>query len=100
MILPQVSDIDVLERVGRRIIERIEVPIPFNDALCKISASIGTVWIQSSKSVTRETVMEDADIALYASKNEGRVHQTMYTPELRESTNATTPPKGRDDCSS
>lgn len=100
VILPQVSDIDVLERVGGRIIEWIEVPIPFNDALCKISASIGTVWIQSSKSVTRETVMEDADIALYASKNEGRARQTMYTPELRESANATTPPKGRDDCSS
>ena len=100
VILPQVSDIDVLERVGWRIIERIEVPIPFNDALCKISASIGNVWIQSSKSVTRETVMEDADIALYASKNEGRARQMMYTPELRESANATTPPKGRDDCSS
>lgn len=75
VILPDVSDIDVLDRVGRRIIGRIEVPIPFNDALCEISASIGTVWIQSSNSATRETVMEDADIALYASKNEGRARQ-------------------------
>jgi diguanylate cyclase (GGDEF)-like protein len=95
VILPEVSDIDVLERVGRRIIERIEVPIPFNGAQCKISASIGTVWIQSSKSVTRETVMEDADIALYASKKEGRARQTMYTPALRNGANSTTAPKGR-----
>lgn len=71
VILPNVSDIDVLERVGRRIIDRIEVPIPFNNALCEISASIGTVWIQSSKTATRETVMEDADIALYALKIRG-----------------------------
>ena len=95
VILPKVGDIDVLERVGRRIIDRIEVPVPFNEALCKISASIGTVWIQSSKTATRETVMEDADLALYASKNEGRARQTMYTPELRSSANSTTPPKGR-----
>ena len=97
VILPNVSDIDVLERVGRRIIDRIEVPITFNNALCEISASIGTVWIQSSKTATRETVMEDADIALYVSKNQGRARQTMYTPELRESANTSTAPKGRSD---
>lgn len=97
VILPNVSDIDVLERVGRRIIDRIEVPIPFNDAQCKISASIGTVWIQASNTATRETVMEDADIALYASKNEGRARQTMYSPELRKSANSSAPPKGRSD---
>jgi diguanylate cyclase (GGDEF)-like protein len=95
VILPDVADLDVLERVGRRIIDRIEVPIPFNGEICKISASIGTVWIQSSKSMTRETVLEDADIALYASKNKGRARQTFYTPELRESANNTTPPEGR-----
>jgi diguanylate cyclase (GGDEF)-like protein len=95
VILSDVSDIDVLERVGRRIIERIEMPIPFNRTNCEISASIGTVWIQNSKSVTRERVMEDADIALYVSKNEGRARQTMYTPDLRTGANSTAPPKGR-----
>ncbi|MEQ6204068.1 diguanylate cyclase [Sulfitobacter sp. HNIBRBA2951] len=95
VLLPQVSDLEVLERVGRRIIDRIEVPIPFAGNLCNISASIGTVWIQSSKVATRETVMEDADIALYASKNKGRARQTLYTPDLREGANFTTPPKGR-----
>ena len=95
VILQEVVDLSVLERVGRRIIERIEVPVPFNDALCRISASIGTVWIQNSKAATRETVLEDADIALYASKNKGRAQQTFYTPALRETANATTPPKGR-----
>lgn len=96
VILPQVADLDVLTRIGRRIIDRIEVPIPFNDKLCKISASIGTVWIQSSKVATRETVLEDADIALYASKNKGRARQTLYTPELRTGANSVEPPKGRD----
>lgn len=95
VLLPEVRDVAILERVGRRIIDRMEVPIPFNGALCEISASIGTVWIQNSQSVTRETVMENADIALYASKNKGRARQTFYTPELREVANCLTPPKGR-----
>ncbi|WP_299024025.1 GGDEF domain-containing protein [uncultured Sulfitobacter sp.] len=95
VILPEVRDLDVLERIGRRIISRIEVPIPFNGALCEISASIGTVWIQGGRSATRETVLEDADIALYASKKQGRAQQTFYTPELRETANSTEPPKGR-----
>ncbi|MDG1353690.1 MAG: GGDEF domain-containing protein [Sulfitobacter sp.] len=95
VLLPNVGDIDVLSRVGRRIIERIEVPIPFNGQICEISASIGTVWIQSSSSLNRERVMEDADIALYASKNEGRACQTFYTPELRNTANSAGPPKGR-----
>jgi diguanylate cyclase (GGDEF)-like protein len=95
LILPEVADLDVLERVGRRIIDRIEVPIPYNGSLCEISASIGTVWIQSDRTVTRETVLEDADLALYASKNNGRACQTLYTPDLRDSANSATPPKGR-----
>lgn len=95
VILTEVCDIETLERIGERIIERIEVPIPYNTDSCEISASIGTVWIQNSKSATRETVMENADIALYASKNMGRARQTFYTPNLRNSANSTTPPVGR-----
>lgn len=95
VILPDVRDLDVLERVGRRIISRIEVPIPFNKQLCKISASIGTVWIQGGKSASRERVLEDADIALYVSKNKGRAQQTFYTPELRTNANSTKAPKER-----
>jgi diguanylate cyclase (GGDEF)-like protein len=95
VVLPEVRDINVLKRIGHRIINRIEVPISFNDEICEISASIGTVWIQGGKSATRETVLENADIALYASKNRGRAQQTFYSPELRATANSTEPPKGR-----
>lgn len=85
LILTEVRDIDVLHRVGARIIQRIEAPIKFNGHTCKISASIGTVWIQGRDDMTRELVMEEADIALYASKHKGRACQTFYTPDLRKS---------------
>lgn len=96
VILPDVRNIDVLERVGQRIIDRIEVPIPFNGTDCTISASIGTVWMQASSAITCELVLEHADIALYASKHKGRACQTFYSPDLRESANSGTPPSGRE----
>ncbi len=95
IILSEVTDISLLERIGRRIIERIEVPIPFNDTMCEISASIGTVWLESGSGFSPERVLEDADIALYASKNMGRARQTFYSPMLRDSANCATPPVGR-----
>lgn len=95
VILPDVGDVGILHRIGRRIIERIEAPVPFNGQVCKISASIGTVWIQGGNNQTRTQVMEDADIALYASKSEGRARQTFYSPEMRQSANNVARPSGR-----
>lgn len=95
LILPDVQGEAILRRVGRRIIDRLEEPIPFQGEVCKISASIGTVWIQGETSLTLEAILEDADVALYASKHAGRARQTFYSPELRQSANIGTAPEGR-----
>ena len=95
VILPDVENEMVLQRVGQRIIDRIEVPIPFEGHLCEISASIGTVWIQSGMKSTADDVLSDADVALYASKHAGRAQQMFYKPEMREAANAGVPPVGR-----
>lgn len=92
VVLPAVNDIAVLERVGARIIERIEEPVPFGAHTCEISASIGTAWVQNGAIVTREDILQEADIALYASKHKGRAQQTFYSPELRDGANMLVPP--------
>ncbi|WP_269367400.1 GGDEF domain-containing protein [Sulfitobacter sp. G21635-S1] len=84
VVLVDVRDADILRRVGRRIIDRLEEPIAYSGHLCRISASIGTVWIQSGISPAMEKLMDDADVALYASKHAGRARQTIYDPSLRE----------------
>lgn len=95
VVLPDVSSDDILRRVGRRIIDRLEEPIPFQGQFCQISASIGTVWIQSGDAPEMEALLADADVALYASKHAGRATQTLYHPNLREAANAVGPPEGR-----
>lgn len=95
VILPRIGDEEVLRGVGRRIIERLEEPILFEGHECRISASIGTVWIQSGPTMSADEVLSDADVALYASKHAGRAQQTFYKPELRNAANASVPPTGR-----
>lgn len=92
VVLPDVRSDDILRRVGRRIIDRLEVPMSFQGTECRISASIGTVWIQPGETPSMEDLLADADMALYASKHAGRATQTLYTPDLREAANAIGPP--------
>lgn len=97
VVLPEVQSEEVLRRVGRRIIDRLETPIPFEGETCRISASIGTVWVHSDPIPTMQEVLADADVALYASKHAGRARQTLYTPDLRRAANRVTSPGGRVD---
>ena len=95
VVLPEVRSDAVLRRVGRRIIERLEAPIAFKGVDCRISASIGTVWLQPGTTPSLEELLSDADVALYASKHAGRACQTLYTPDLRKAANSGVPPLGR-----
>lgn len=98
IVLPDVRCDDVLRLVGHRIIDRLKAPIPFRGEECRISASIGTVWMQTGNVPSLEELLSDADLALYASKHAGRARQTLYSPELRSAANTVSPPrdKGRE----
>lgn len=95
ILLPNVSKEDTLRRVGQRIIDRLCEPIPFGEAVCRVSASIGTVWIEHGERPSIPDLLENADVALYASKHAGRACQTLYTPELRSKPHLRQPPPGR-----
>lgn len=95
VILPGSCDMSGLEAMGARIIEELEKPVKYKDAECRISGSIGTVIYTGDTAVTPDKLLEDADIALYASKHAGRGRQTFYTPDLRNTSELSTPPKGR-----
>jgi diguanylate cyclase (GGDEF)-like protein len=95
IVLPDVRCDDVLRLVAHRIIDRLKAPIPFQGEDCRVSASIGTVWMQSGNAPSLEELLSDADLALYASKHAGRARQTLYSPELRSVANSISAPQGR-----
>ncbi|MDE1130219.1 MAG: diguanylate cyclase [Ascidiaceihabitans sp.] len=78
ILFPKQSNQDVMRAIGQRIISSFEKPIQFQDKICKISASIGTVFKITSDTATAKQLYEQADIALYASKRAGRGCQMFY----------------------
>jgi len=94
VIMPNYLDAQTLEGIALRLINEIEKPIPFNGQNCQISASIGTVIWDGIKPANPQSLIDDADIALYASKHAGRGMQTFYEPVLRERAQNLYQPKG------
>lgn len=71
-----------LNNIARRMIARLEQPMPFKDDLCRISASIGIVSSTAYDQPEAERMLHDADTALYASKNRGRACFTQFEPGM------------------
>lgn len=68
--------------VAEKLIARIEEPIPFNDHLCRISASIGITGSLSYRPAVTTRMLADVDAALYASKRLGKGRATVFAPGM------------------
>lgn len=95
IILPYAKGGTTLESIGQRIIDHLSRPISFQGEMCKISASIGTAIYEPESGATIAEIMENADVALYASKHRGRAVQTLYHPSLRSEARNLSAPAGR-----
>lgn len=80
IVLMNCDDLGKLKAVADRIIERLEKPIPFEGAECRISASIGTTVSSFYATLEIDRMCSDADAALYQSKNLGRARSTIFQP--------------------
>jgi len=80
LVLMGCDDRDKLDRVAARIIERLEIPISFNGAKCRVSASIGITLSSFYHDLSIDQISSDADAALYQSKNRGRSRHTIFNP--------------------
>ncbi|WP_420862944.1 diguanylate cyclase domain-containing protein [Algirhabdus cladophorae] len=91
LLLRKCTPDDKLAEIAKRIIQRLEVPLDFNGAVCNISGSIGTIKTDFYAVPVAEQMLADADAALYMSKRRGRGCHTAFqdikkyeadTPEL------------------
>ncbi|MFW8594864.1 diguanylate cyclase domain-containing protein [Cribrihabitans neustonicus] len=78
MILEGVLDQTKLEAVAQRLIRRLEEPIPFAGKTCRISASAGTTLSTWQQYPDAATLLNQADLALYAAKRAGRAQHCFY----------------------
>ncbi|MEO9651584.1 MAG: diguanylate cyclase [Roseobacter sp.] len=80
------EDNELLDRIAQRIIARLQIPIPFDGEMCRISGSVGTVVSGSYQNPTADLMLGDADAALYAAKHAGRGCHIFFAPHMRETT--------------
>lgn len=80
IILSGATDPAKVGEIAARLIARIERPVPFQDQICQISASVG-VALTCAYDVPRVArLIEDADHALYAAKHRGRGCHVVHDP--------------------
>lgn len=83
LVINGTTDEEILGRICTRIIKEVERPVAYKDTLCRVSASVGIAIHQGTGEETADQLMDDADVALYASKHDGRATYTLYSPKLR-----------------
>jgi diguanylate cyclase (GGDEF)-like protein len=76
-------DLEQLQNIARRIIRGFEMPVDVGPAECHVSASIGITLSSFYKHPSAERMLDDADSALYHSKNGGRARATVFNPGTR-----------------
>lgn len=69
-----------IDELARRLIARLEQPIPWKGEVCRISASLGTTLSTDYRKPEAERLLDDADSALYAAKRAGRAQHRFHHP--------------------
>jgi diguanylate cyclase (GGDEF)-like protein/PAS domain S-box-containing protein len=84
IILSELKDINCIERIAQRILDKIAEPYQLEDEIFYISASIGiTVYPEDSLDI--ETLIQNADQAMYAAKRAGRNRFSYFTQSMHVS---------------
>lgn len=81
VILGNISDIAVIERVAGNILQQLSEPFILRDNRTFLSASIG-IALYPSDAMTLEALMKNADQAMYVAKEKGRNRFHYFTLEM------------------
>ncbi|RZI61380.1 MAG: EAL domain-containing protein, partial [Zymomonas sp.] len=83
VLIPKTVDPTQAIALGNRVISIVEQPIERSDRTIRISASVG-ISFSDEPDATADQVVNDADLALYAAKAEGKGRVRLFTSDLRD----------------
>jgi diguanylate cyclase (GGDEF)-like protein len=75
------ADIGGAEEIAGRITDRLEDPVQLDGHECSLRGSVGIA--QAGENDTAETLLRDADLAMYASKEHRTGSHTVFQPEMQ-----------------
>ncbi|WAR46372.1 EAL domain-containing protein [Methylomonas rapida] len=83
LILNELTDIGDVERIVQNLLLKLAEPFQLKDKLAYVSASIGiTFYPRDGNDI--ETLIKNADQAMYAAKHQGRNRYSYFTPSMQE----------------
>ncbi|GAA2051736.1 EAL domain-containing protein [Williamsia deligens] len=83
MLVSRIDDIDGLDALARRILAAIREPIPMQDSLVYVSASVG-IAVHPQDGSTAGELLHNADTAMYVAKQRGRDRHAYFTAAMNE----------------
>lgn len=83
VILPEVSAPDDAMIVARKIVESFQIPFDLNGHNLSVTTSLG-ISIYPGDGIDTETLLKNADIAMYYAKANGRNKCASYDPSMSE----------------
>lgn len=82
LLLPGLTRPDRIAEVARRIIVRLEDPVPWDGRLLRISGSAGSAMWHATAPLQSDRLIHAADLALYAAKRAGRGRHVLHRSAL------------------
>ncbi|TFH85374.1 EAL domain-containing protein [Billgrantia azerbaijanica] len=81
VLLPDLGEIDEATRIARRLVEAVSEPCQLGDQRFRVGASLG-ISLYPDDADSAETLIHDADVAMYRAKQEGRNAYRFYRSEM------------------
>jgi diguanylate cyclase (GGDEF)-like protein len=81
VLVPEVGEPDQLETVARKILSTLIKPMVISGQECRVSASIG-ICMYPADAQTEQSLMKNADIAMYRAKEAGKNTCKFYSQGL------------------
>lgn len=79
----EIDDKTAATSIGQKIIDLVEQPVPDDGRLLRVSASLG-IAIAPADGTDADTLLKNADLALYRAKETGRGRICFYEPLMDE----------------
>jgi diguanylate cyclase (GGDEF)-like protein/PAS domain S-box-containing protein len=81
-VLVEDANIDTATEVGERLLERIGVPVDLDGRELLVTASIGIAFAEGGSAISVDTLLRDADVAMYAAKAGGKGVCRTFVDEM------------------
>jgi len=81
ILLPEINNVGVTTTIAQKIVESFQSPFIIDDRRLQITTSIG-IAIYPDVSDDVETLIKNADIAMYRAKGSGRNNYQLFIPEM------------------